>query len=142
MTSIIQEVERSGLLPGVVQFVGNAEESSAAVVSASACELARGVDARAIIGVTESGFTGRFLSHQRPMAPVYMLSQNASVCRQMALLWGVEPVVQKAKAKGDLLDHAPEEVKKAGFVKKGDRVVVVAGRPAGSRINIVQTKTA
>jgi pyruvate kinase len=70
-----------------------------------------------------------------------VLSTNPTVVRQMALLWGVQPVMKKwQKDPITLLDHAVEEVKKLGFVKKGDRVVVVAGRPTGSRINIVEVK--
>lgn len=142
MTSIIQDVEASEFMGEECLFMGEQDEAHAAAIAGSACDLAHGVDAAAIIGVTESGFTARFMSHQRPHPPVYMLSTNPSVVRHMALMWGVQPVVKKwHKDPIALLDHAVEEVKKAGFVKKGQRVVVVAGRPTGSRINIVEVKT-
>ncbi len=141
MTDIIRDVEASEFMGQECLFMGEQEESHAAAIAGSACDLAHGVQADAIVSVTESGFTARFMSHQRPHAPVYVLSTNASVCRQMALLWGVQPVMKKwYKDPTALLDHAVDEVKKAGFVKKGDRVVVVAGRPTGSRINIVEVK--
>ncbi len=141
MTDIIRDVEASEFMGQECLFMGEKDEAHAAAIAGSACDLARGVSAEAIIGVTESGFTARFMSHQRPHAPVYMLSTNPSVVRQMALLWGVQPVMKKwVKDAIALLDHAVEEVKKAGFVKKGQRVVVVAGRPTGSRINIVEVK--
>jgi pyruvate kinase len=141
MTDIIQEVEASEFMAQECLFVGEQEESHAAAIAGSACDLAHGMKADAIISVTESGFTARFMSHQRPHAPVYVLSTNPSVVRQMTLLWGVQPVMKKwYKDPTALLDHAVDEVKKAGFVKKGDRVVVVAGRPTGSRINIVEVK--
>ncbi len=141
MADIIREVEASEFMADECLFQGEQEETHAAAIAGSACDLAHGVSAQAIISVTESGFTARFMSHQRPHAPVYVLSTNPSICRQMALLWGVQPVMKKwYKDPTALLDHAVDEVKKAGFVKKGDRVVVVAGRPTGSRINIVEVK--
>ena len=141
MTEIIRDVEASEFMAEECLFMGEPDEVHASAIAGSACDLAHGVGADAIISVTESGFTGRFMSQQRPHAPVYVLSTNPSVCRQMALLWGVQPVAKKwYKDATALLDHAVDEVKKAGFVKKGDRVVVVAGRPTGSRINIVEMK--
>ncbi len=141
MTDTIRDVEASEFMAQECLFMGEQDEVHAAAIAGSACDLARGVSAEAIIGVTESGFTARFMSHQRPHAPVYMLSTNASVVRQMALLWGIQPVMKKwYKDATALLDHAVDEVKKVGFVKKGQRVVVVAGRPTGSRINIVEVK--
>lgn len=141
MTDIIREVESSEFMAQECLFIGEQEESHAAAIAGSACDLAHGMKADAIISVTESGFTARFMSHQRPHAPVYVLSTNPTVVRQMTLLWGVQPVMKKwYKDPTALLDHAVDEVKRAGFVKKGDRVVVVAGRPTGSRINIVEVK--
>lgn len=141
MTDIIHDVEASEFMGQECLFMGEQEESHAAAIAGSACDLAHGMKADAIISVTESGFTARFMSHQRPHAPVYVLSTNPTVVRQMALLWGVQPVMKKwYKDATALLDHAVDEVKKAGFIKKGQRVVVVAGRPTGSRINIVEVK--
>ena len=141
MTDIIQEVEASEFMADECLFTGEPDEAHAAAVAGSACSLARGVGADAIIGVTDSGFTARFLSHQRPHAPVYMLSANPTACRQMTLLWGVQPIMKKwYHSIFDLLDSAIGVVKKAGFIKTGERVVLVAGRPTGSRINIVEVK--
>lgn len=142
MTDTIREVESSEFAGDECLFMGERDEAHAAAIAGSACDLARGVGAEAIIGVTESGFTGRFMSHQRPHVPIYMLSTNPSVVRQMAFVWGIQPLMKKwHKDPITLLDRAVEEVKKAGFIKKGQRVVVVAGRPTGSRINIVEVKT-
>lgn len=141
MTDTIREVENSEFAGDECLFMGERDEAHAAAIAGSACDLARGVNAEAIIGVTESGFTGRFMSHQRPHVPIYMLSTNPTVVRQMAFVWGIQPVMKKwYKDATALLDHAVDEVKKAGFIKKGQRVVVVAGRPTGSRINIVEVK--
>jgi pyruvate kinase len=142
MTEIITEVEQSEFMRDECLFLGEHEEARAAAVAGSACELAHGVEANAILGVTESGFTARFLSHQRPHAAIFMLSESPTVCRQMTLLWGVRPVLCKRyKDIVQLLDHSVAEVKKAKLVEKGDKVVVVAGRPVGSRINILEVKT-
>lgn len=138
LQSTIEDVENSEYLRERCLFVGDKEGTKAAAIAASACELSRGVEGQAIIGVTDSGFTARFLSHQRPDPPVYMLTDKHKVYQQMALMWGVEPLlVKRYKNISALLDHAVDEVKKAKLIKKGQKVVVVAGRGSGERVNML-----
>lgn len=142
MSSTIEDVENSSYAGERCIFEGDSEGIKASAIALSACELGKGVGASAIISVTDSGFTARFLSHQRPASPVYMLTDKPKVCKQMCLMWGVEPLlVKRYKNALGLLDHAMDEVKKAGFVKKGDKVVVVAPNSIGSRVNMLMMNT-
>lgn len=142
MSSIIHDVETSGFLHNECLFVGEEEEVKAAAVAGSACKLSVGVGATTIIGLTETGYTARFLAHQRPHAQIIMLTHSPRVYRQMQMLWGVRPLLMsKEKATDKLIDKAVRQAKKAGLISKGEKVVVVAGKPVGSRINIVEVKT-
>ncbi len=131
---------------GKVQFSGtNLDDNKAALIAGAVQKLALGVDAQAIIGTTESGYTARFVSRERPQAPVIMLTDRAKVHRQMCLLWGVYPLyvpsMSALKNVDGLLAHFVAEAKRLKLVKKGQKVVLVAGRPLGERMNLVQALT-
>ncbi len=142
MTSIIQDVEASEYVGDETMFMGEDDEEATAALCASASDLAHGIGAEAIVGITETGFTGRFLAQQRPFMPVYMVSANPSVCRQLVLFSGVQPVLRKwEKEATTVVDHAIADLKKAGLVKKGHQVVAVSGSGAGVRVNKIEVKT-
>ena len=55
--------------------------------------LAGHSDAAAIVAVTRGGKTARVLSALRPHAPIYAATSTAEIGRQLALTWGVVPLV-------------------------------------------------
>jgi pyruvate kinase len=59
----------------------------------AAVTLATRSDAAAIVAVTRGGKTARVLSALRPTAPIYAATASADIARQLALAWGVVPVV-------------------------------------------------
>ncbi len=117
----------------------------AALIAGAVLRLAIGVNAHAIIGTTESGYTARFISRERPVAPVLILTDRPKVYRQMALIWGVRPFfvdsLSSFKNVESLLKHFVAQAKKRKLVAKGDKVVLVAGNPLGERMNLVQAVT-
>jgi hypothetical protein len=131
----IQETElQSPLLQPVASIIAGAVE-----------RLSLGVDADAIIGTSESGYTARFVSRERPEAAIIVITDRAKVQRQMCLVWGVTPLFVKSlkvfKTFEDLLNYFVAEVKRMKMISKGDKVVLVAGRPLGQRMNLVQAIT-
>ncbi len=58
----------------------------------SACRLARDTQAKALIGVTRSGYTAFRLSHHRPEADLYVFTPNRQLMCILALYWGVKTV--------------------------------------------------
>lgn len=56
----------------------------------SACRLARDTTAKAIIGITNSGYTAVRLSHHRPKADLYVFSNNPQLRNTLGLYWGVQ----------------------------------------------------
>jgi len=101
-------------------------------VSHSATNAAHDLNAKAIITVTFSGTTARRISRFRPLVPVIGATTSQKTYFQLALSWGVIPVLAEQKDKTDaLFAHAAECALKTGVVKDGDIVVIVAGVPVG-----------
>ncbi|GAB3689689.1 pyruvate kinase [Spirosoma flavus] len=56
----------------------------------SACRLARDTKAKAIIGITNSGYTAVRISHHRPKADLYVFSNDPQLRNTLGLYWGVQ----------------------------------------------------
>ena len=56
----------------------------------SACRLARDTEARAVIGITNSGYTAVRISHHRPKADIYVFSNDPQLRNTLGLYWGVQ----------------------------------------------------
>ncbi len=101
-------------------------------ISHAACAVAEDIRAAAVITVTISGFTARALSSFRPGCPVIACSINERVASQMNLLFGVHPLIIPEEDKAEqLFDAAISAAQRAGYVQKGDNVVLTAGLPLG-----------
>lgn len=101
-------------------------------ISHATCTTAHDLGATAIISVTNSGNTARMVSKFRPDCPIIATTTSAKVCRQLALSWGVSPLLAEMKTTtDDLFEHAVEKALESGIVKNGDLVVITAGVPVG-----------
>ena len=64
----------------------------------------------------------------RPRRPIAALSHNQTAVQQMALEWGVTPILMpEAEHVEDLWSRSLEWARKGGVVDQGDRVVLTAG---------------
>jgi pyruvate kinase len=59
----------------------------------AAVTLATRANVDAILAITREGRTARLLSSRRPRPPIYAITDGDSCARQLALWWGVHPVV-------------------------------------------------
>lgn len=101
-------------------------------ISYATCTTAMDLKAAAIITVTMSGFTAGMISRYKPDCPIIGCSVNPRVCRQLALTWGVSPILmRKEQTPEDLFEEAVCAAKKAGLIQAGDTVVLTAGVPLG-----------
>lgn len=108
---------------------GEREDITNAIAHAT-CATAMDLNAAAIITVTLSGFTAGAISRFKPKCPIIGCATSARVSRQLNLLWGVNPLsIREEEDTEELFEDAVEEAKKAGYVKKGDVVVITAGVP-------------
>ncbi|MBX3399588.1 MAG: pyruvate kinase [Gemmataceae bacterium] len=96
----------------------------------AACDLADEVGAAAILVPTITGRTAKLVARNRPAARVVGLAPGDAVPRQLALVWGIQPVQLGWIAPGeDRMDAAVRDSFLAGVVAEGDRVVILAGHP-------------
>lgn len=99
-------------------------------VSDAAVILARDIGARAIIAVTYTGTTARRVSKYRPEQRIVAVTPDSKTYHQLALSWGVFPVMSQMQDDTDsLFSHAVECAESAGLATYGDRVVITAGVP-------------
>ena len=111
---------------------GSSRLSIAAATAHAACTTAMDIGADAILTVSQSGATARLVSRFRPGTTVVACLLSERVQRQMALYWGVEPIMMPyASSTDELVDFAVQAAAQAGVVHEGDLVVVTAGVPVG-----------
>ncbi len=107
-------------------------EDVTTAISFATCTTAMHLGAEAIITVTMSGFTAGMISRYKPGSQIIGCSVNPRVCRQMALLWGVTPMLMpKEDNTEDLFEEAAMLARKQGFIHADNRVVLTAGIPLG-----------
>lgn len=108
------------------------DDSVTYAVSHATCTTANDLEASAIITATASGFTARKVSKFKPKSPVIAATTSERVRRKLALFWGVESVkVDDAKSTDEVFESALQASMEAGFIHKGDLVVITAGVPVG-----------
>ncbi len=121
------------------------QEDVTTAISYATCTTAMHLNAEAIITVTMSGFTAEMVSRYKPGCPIIGCSVNPRVCRQMALLWGVTPVLMSKEEKtGELFETAKYLAKKQQLIHNGDTIVLTAGIPLGisGRTNMIHVMEA
>jgi pyruvate kinase len=97
-------------------------------MSNAACDIAEALRAAAILVPTFSGKTASAVARLRPRRPIVALTHKDWAMRQLALEWGVTPLlIDEAPNVETLWAASIEAAREAGFVEVGDRVVITAG---------------
>lgn len=96
-----------------------------------------------IMVFTETGSTARHVSGFRPRARIAGVTPSEKVHRRLALQWGVMPVLLPPVHDTDGLLLAGEEaLRKAGHLKPGDRIVILAGQShTAGATNLLKVQT-
>ena len=99
-------------------------------VGHAACTLAQDIRAAAILAITKTGYTASRMSKFRPSTRVIAVTPHEKTFHQLAMIWGVQPVIVENLQNVDVLIYrCLEESRKQGFLRKGDKVVISAGVP-------------
>jgi pyruvate kinase len=130
----------AGLSAGSFALPAGGDVEKHAITTASICHascmIAAETDAAAIITVSISGFTAKQLSCLHPQQPIISCSPNVRVACQSNLLYGVVPlIIGLEENESALFSAAISRAQMTGLVKKGERVVLVAGVPLGASGN-------
>ena len=138
MARIIEKAE-AAYPPREIEDTGRL--SGARAVAHAACGLARDLGGRAVVVFTRSGMTARLVSRARPSAPIIALTRRAALAHQLALWWGVTPVVTEfPRSTESALACMEKTLLKRGLVTPGDTVIVVGSAPftAHARTNFLK----
>lgn len=131
MVSIINEVEKEDIVynrnlapqPHSPSFLSDA-------LCYNACEIAKNIKADALLGMTQSGYTGFMLSSYRPRSPLFVFTKTRSLIDQLSLSWGVTALYYDKEESIDLvLVEQIEILKEKGLLKSGDVVVSTGSMP-------------
>lgn len=136
MGEIIRDTEESRFddhAPVHADAVENMSPDYAGVI-ASAWKMADMAKAKAILAVSLSGFTARMISNYRPERPILVATDKQKTYRQLSLVWGVDPYLFNESEKiENYIELMIGTAKKEKKLEKGDKVVMVVGRPQGEK---------
>lgn len=131
MVSIITEVEKEEMVynrnltpqPHSPSFLSDA-------LCYNACEMSRDVKANALIGMTQSGYTGFMLSSFRPRSPLYIFTKTESLVNQLSLSWGVQAFFyDNEESIDEIFADQVDILKSKGLLHSGDTIVSTASTP-------------
>lgn len=96
----------------------------------AACQIARQVQAKAIIAFTTGGTTALRVSKHRPRQPILAVTSSDAVARRLVLAWGVLPVTRPdLRNLEEVFELARKVALETGVANKGDLIVITAGIP-------------
>ena len=96
----------------------------------NACKIAKDVSADALVGMTQSGYTGFILSSYRPKSPLYIFTKTRTLVNQLSLSWGVRAFYyDEENSLDDIIFDQIDILKERGFIKSGDIVVSTGSTP-------------
>jgi pyruvate kinase len=133
MKKIIEEVERTDYRYNLEdELIPQAHSPSylSDAICYCACRLATDAAAQALIGMTQSGYTGFMLSSYRPKAPLFIFTKERTLVNQLSLSWGVRAFFyDEEESLDDILFDQMEILRQRGFIKSGDVVVSTGSTP-------------
>jgi pyruvate kinase len=138
MRKIIMEVERTDYhynredelepQPHSPSFLSDA-------ICYNACKLAQDTQANALIGMTQSGYTGFMLSSYRPKSPLFIFSKEKTLINQLSLSWGVRAFhYAEEESMDEIVADLTEILKQRGFIKKGDVIINTGSLPVSEHL--------
>jgi pyruvate kinase len=133
MNRIGEEVERDPTYRAVVSAQRPDPEPTAGdAIADAARQIAETLDLPTIICWTDSGSTAIRVARERPKPPIVAITPNIVTGRKLSVVWGVHCVVaEDAHDLDDMVERAGSIAFRDGFVRAGQRVIIVAGVPLG-----------
>ncbi|MEX1183396.1 MAG: pyruvate kinase [Gemmatimonadota bacterium] len=99
-------------------------------IAAATVEAVRLLGAPAVVTFTTTGGTTRLVSSYRPPVPIISVTDQLKTWRQLALVWGVQPVLCTREVNYEnMLDTARQYLIANRIAQPGQRFVVTAGIP-------------
>lgn len=96
----------------------------------ASCRLAKASKAKAIIGMTQSGYTAFKMASHRPKANIFIFSSNRLLLNAISLIWGVRGIFYDSEVSTDqTFEDIQEILLEKGYIKDGDIFITTAAMP-------------
>ncbi len=127
MSRIAKEVEEN-FHERIVIHSKTKTEAVTDAITESAVRTAHDIKAKAIMCLTQTGFTTRMISRHKPMMPIFSLSANEKTINQSCLSFGAIPLhIDKWHSVNEAFEAVRQICLDNKIAIEGDRVVIVAG---------------
>ena len=130
MNEIILEAEKNLALDR--PLVADSEASIGKEIGIAAVKLAQRMSVKAIIALTQTGYSASMVSRNRENFPIYAVTHNHDTKRTARLYWGVKPIIHEFEEDYDkLVFNVIKKLHKDKYLDMRDNVVLVAGSMVG-----------
>ncbi|MFO7257218.1 MAG: pyruvate kinase [Bacteroidota bacterium] len=131
MVRTIVSVEKN---PSIYYHFHNPDPESSVYINdcvvLAACKLAKEVGAKAIVGMTATGYTALKSSSHRPNLNIFVFTANKKLLTSINLVWGSSAYYyDKINSTDETIADVEEILKRDGHVVPGDIFVVLASMP-------------
>ena len=119
-------------------------QSTVDAISHAACGMAIDLSARAIAVCSLSGLTVRMVSRFRPSVPVFGITTDEKTWRQLALSWGVQPMMCDRFESIDVLFYTAKQMARRSLSPKPGETMIVTGgmtRGVSGNTNLIKVET-
>ncbi len=132
MARIAAEAEASLRSRGYQDPPHSPQPANAEILADAAYHAARESGAAAIVVFTSTGSSARLVSRYRPPVCVYAITPHDTTARQLAVNYGVTPILAPDVSSTDeMLCQMDRVLMEGGYVRRGELVVFLAGQPVG-----------
>ena len=105
-------------------------DSTAGAISHAACTIAKNLDIRSIVTMTQSGGTARMVSSFKPLANIYAMTTLKTTLRSLSIIWGVIPVlIEHYNSSDEMPEIAKKKLIDLGVIDKNEKFVITGGVP-------------
>lgn len=109
------------------------DEFSESLIS-TACALAAKTHAKAIIGLSQTGFSAFQIASHRPKAKIFIVTSDKTLVSQLNLIWGVRMIYFEGWSSTDeTIEKVKEMLIKEGHLNTGDAYVATANMPIAKK---------
>lgn len=133
MDKIAKSVEADGdYKKRMVERKFKAEKNTPDAVSSAACHIATTLSAKVLCCFSSSGATALRVARNRISTDVIAISPSYKSCCQLAISWGINPVLNNdASSSDEMVEIANKVISAQKMARAGDQFVVTAGVPFG-----------
>tara|TARA_B100001250_G_scaffold177329_2_gene152381 strand:- start:328 stop:1734 length:1407 start_codon:yes stop_codon:yes gene_type:complete len=132
LQGVIKETESAINYQNNIEMSASETINTAKAISQAACSVARHQSIKTLVTMTHSGSTARMAARYRPAARIVAMTPFKKICRQLAIVWGVSPIlVDEYESADEIPTIANRVLKEKGFIEVDEKFVITGGVPVG-----------